>query len=168
MQVIDPHQGLHRFMGWSGPILTDSGGFQVFSMGALRKVSEDGVRFRSPINGDVLLTPEESMPDPAHAGSGHRDDFRRVHAVLDPGPRASASTTNAARPGIHQHGGMLHPPVQQAAQTREVEILRHVTKNYYRINRYSPLEGLSRGHLAASRPRAHLAGRPRPPPATLS
>jgi queuine tRNA-ribosyltransferase len=62
MQVIDAHQGLHRFMGWSGPILTDSGGFQVFSLGALRKVSEDGVRFRSPLNGDaLLLTPEESM-----------------------------------------------------------------------------------------------------------
>ena len=62
LQVIDAHQGLHRFMGWSGPILTDSGGFQVFSLGALRKVSEDGVRFRSPINGDaLLLTPEQSM-----------------------------------------------------------------------------------------------------------
>jgi queuine tRNA-ribosyltransferase len=62
MQVIGAHGGLHRFTGWSGPILTDSGGFQVFSLGALRKVAEDGVRFRSPINGDaLLLTPEESM-----------------------------------------------------------------------------------------------------------
>ena len=49
-------------MAWSGPILTDSGGFQVFSLGALRKISEDGVAFASPINGDALfLTPEESM-----------------------------------------------------------------------------------------------------------
>jgi queuine tRNA-ribosyltransferase len=49
-------------MGWRGPILTDSGGFQVFSLGALRKISEDGVRFASPVNGDrLLLTPEESM-----------------------------------------------------------------------------------------------------------
>src|SRR5262249_29875270 len=62
LQVISAHQGLHRFTGWSGPILTDSGGFQVFSLGPLRKVSEHGVRFRSPINGDaMLLTPEESM-----------------------------------------------------------------------------------------------------------
>jgi queuine tRNA-ribosyltransferase len=61
-QVIEAHQGLHRFMGWDGPILTDSGGFQVFSLGPLRKVSEDGVRFRSPINGDpMLLTPEDSI-----------------------------------------------------------------------------------------------------------
>jgi len=54
--------GLHGFMGWPGPILTDSGGFQVWSLGALRKVSEDGVEFKSPINGDrVFLSPEISM-----------------------------------------------------------------------------------------------------------
>src|SRR5688572_31222911 len=59
MEVIEAHGGLHRFMGWSRPILTDSGGFQVFSLGALRKVSEEGVAFQSPINGDKLfLTPE--------------------------------------------------------------------------------------------------------------
>ncbi|MFT3963188.1 tRNA guanosine(34) transglycosylase Tgt [Propionivibrio sp.] len=62
LPVIAAHGGLHRFMGWDGPILTDSGGFQVFSLGALRKIGEDGVRFSSPINGDKLfLTPEESM-----------------------------------------------------------------------------------------------------------
>jgi queuine tRNA-ribosyltransferase len=60
--VIDRHGGLHGFMGWDGPILTDSGGFQVFSLGALRKVKEEGVTFQSPVNGDKLfLTPEESM-----------------------------------------------------------------------------------------------------------
>ena len=62
LEVIAKHEGLHHFMGWTGPILTDSGGFQVFSLGALRKISEEGVRFASPINGDrLLLTPEESM-----------------------------------------------------------------------------------------------------------
>jgi queuine tRNA-ribosyltransferase len=62
IEVIAAHGGLHRFMGWSGPILTDSGGYQVFSLGDLRKISEDGVRFASPVNGDrLLLTPEESM-----------------------------------------------------------------------------------------------------------
>jgi queuine tRNA-ribosyltransferase len=61
-EVIRKHGGLHRFMAWDRPILTDSGGFQVFSLDALRKISEDGVRFASPINGDkLLLTPEESM-----------------------------------------------------------------------------------------------------------
>jgi queuine tRNA-ribosyltransferase len=58
LEVIAAHGGLHRFMCWNGPILTDSGGFQVFSLGALRKISEEGVRFQSPINGDRLfLTP---------------------------------------------------------------------------------------------------------------
>ncbi len=62
LEVIAEHRGLHRFMSWNGPLLTDSGGFQVFSLGALRKISEEGVRFHSPINGDRLfLTPEESM-----------------------------------------------------------------------------------------------------------
>ena len=62
LDVIAAHQGLHRFMGWTRPLLTDSGGFQVFSLGRLRKISEDGVQFASPINGDRLfLTPEESM-----------------------------------------------------------------------------------------------------------
>src|SRR5476649_54234 len=62
LQVIAAHGGLHRFMGWDAPILTDSGGFQVFSLGAMRKISEEGVRFASPINGDrLMLTPEESM-----------------------------------------------------------------------------------------------------------
>ena len=61
-EVIRKHEGLHRFMAWDRPILTDSGGFQVFSLDALRKISEEGVRFASPINGDkLLLTPEESM-----------------------------------------------------------------------------------------------------------
>jgi queuine tRNA-ribosyltransferase len=61
-EVIGVHGGLHRFMGWERPILTDSGGFQVFSLGALRKVEEEGVAFASPVNGDRLfLTPERSM-----------------------------------------------------------------------------------------------------------
>jgi len=62
LEVIEAHGGLHRFMNWPHPILTDSGGFQVFSLGALRKVAEDGVTFASPVNGDRLfLTPEISM-----------------------------------------------------------------------------------------------------------
>ena len=62
VEVIQAHGGLHRFMGWDGPILTDSGGFQVFSLGPLRKISEEGVTFRSPVNGDAcFLSPEESM-----------------------------------------------------------------------------------------------------------
>ena len=62
LDVIQAHGGLHRFVGWNKPILTDSGGFQVFSLGEIRKISEEGVSFRSPIDGaKCFLTPEESM-----------------------------------------------------------------------------------------------------------
>ncbi|HEX8989764.1 MAG TPA: tRNA guanosine(34) transglycosylase Tgt [Rhodocyclaceae bacterium] len=62
LDVIRAHGGLHRFMGWDKPILTDSGGFQVFSLGELRKITEEGVKFASPINGDKLfMRPEDSM-----------------------------------------------------------------------------------------------------------
>ncbi len=61
-QVIRSLGGLHRFMNWDGPILTDSGGFQVWSLSALRKISEEGVKFASPINGDrIFLTPERAI-----------------------------------------------------------------------------------------------------------
>jgi len=61
-EIIRRHGDLHDFMNWQGPILTDSGGFQVFSLGDLRKITEAGVHFRSPVNGDrVFLGPEESM-----------------------------------------------------------------------------------------------------------
>ena len=60
--IIAAHGGLHAFMHWQGPILTDSGGFQVFSLKSLRRISEEGVLFRSPVDGrEVLLTPEESI-----------------------------------------------------------------------------------------------------------
>jgi queuine tRNA-ribosyltransferase len=62
IDVIRKHGDLHRFMNWPGPILTDSGGFQVFSLGELRTITEAGVHFRSPVNGDkVFLGPEQSM-----------------------------------------------------------------------------------------------------------
>jgi queuine tRNA-ribosyltransferase len=61
-EIIKPFGGLHQFINWDKPILTDSGGFQVFSLGALRKISEEGVKFQSPIDGSkVFLTPELSM-----------------------------------------------------------------------------------------------------------
>ncbi|RXZ33313.1 tRNA guanosine(34) transglycosylase Tgt [Oxalobacteraceae bacterium CAVE-383] len=62
LDVIAKFGGLHKFMGWDKPILTDSGGFQVFSLGEMRKITEEGVHFASPINGDKLfLSPEVSM-----------------------------------------------------------------------------------------------------------
>ena len=62
LDVLRQFGGLHRFEGWSKPMLTDSGGFQVWSLGEMRKISEEGVKFASPVNGDKLfLTPEISM-----------------------------------------------------------------------------------------------------------
>ena len=62
MEIMQEAGGLHQFMNWDKPILTDSGGFQVFSLGDMRKISEEGVMFQSPVNGDKLfLTPEVSM-----------------------------------------------------------------------------------------------------------
>lgn len=69
-EIIKAHGSLHGFMHWDKPILTDSGGFQVFSLGKMRKITEEGVEFRSPINGDkVFLTPEKSMQVQADLGS---------------------------------------------------------------------------------------------------
>ncbi|MFK7855882.1 MAG: tRNA guanosine(34) transglycosylase Tgt [Granulosicoccus sp.] len=68
--IIKQHGDLHDFMNWSGPILTDSGGFQVFSLAKLRKIDESGVRFRSPVDGaEVFLSPEESMRIQTDLGS---------------------------------------------------------------------------------------------------
>lgn len=69
-EVIKAHGDLHNFMHWQGPILTDSGGFQVFSLGKMRKITEEGVTFQSPVNGDkVFLGPEESMQVQRDLGS---------------------------------------------------------------------------------------------------
>jgi queuine tRNA-ribosyltransferase len=69
-EIIKLHGDLHDFMHWDKPILTDSGGFQVFSLGELRKITEEGVTFRSPINGEkILLTPEKSMQVQRDLGS---------------------------------------------------------------------------------------------------
>ncbi len=68
--IIEQHGGLHEFMHWDGPILTDSGGFQVFSLGDMRKISEEGVRFQSPVDGSpVFLDPETSMAIQRSLGS---------------------------------------------------------------------------------------------------
>ena len=94
LEVIAAHGGLHRFMGWNRPILTDSGGFQVFSLGALRKISEDGVRFASPVNGDrMLLTPEESM----HIQRVLNSDIVMIFDECTPFPASEAEAGDSMR-----------------------------------------------------------------------
>ncbi len=86
--------GLHGFMNWSGPILTDSGGFQVWSLGALRKISEEGVRFASPLNGDrLMLTPEVSMQIQAALNS----DIAMIFDECTPYPATPAEAADSMR-----------------------------------------------------------------------
>ncbi|WP_417670307.1 tRNA guanosine(34) transglycosylase Tgt [Pseudoalteromonas tetraodonis] len=69
-EIIKQHGDLHDFMNWDFPILTDSGGFQVFSLGAMRKITEEGVMFQSPVNGDqIMMSPEKSMEVQRDLGS---------------------------------------------------------------------------------------------------
>ena len=76
--IIKAHGDLHDFMGWQGPILTDSGGFQVFSLDALRKVTEEGVAFKSPVNGDrVFLDPETSMQETGDSKPAKKTAYMR-------------------------------------------------------------------------------------------
>jgi queuine tRNA-ribosyltransferase len=80
--IIAAHGGLHKFMGWKGPILTDSGGFQVFSLAARAKITEQGVSFRSHIDGSRMeLSPERSIEIQEHLGSDFVMQFDHVVAL---------------------------------------------------------------------------------------
>ncbi len=84
LKVVEAHGGLHGFMGWKGPILTDSGGFQVFSLGALRTVEEEGVSFRNHLDGGLMnLTPELAVQAQESLGSD-------IMMMLDECPPAGA------------------------------------------------------------------------------
>ena len=88
--------GLHKFIGWNKPILTDSGGYQVFSLAARRKVHEEGATFRSHLDGsEHLLTPESRVRHPGAARFGHRDGARRVPRVSGHRTIARASRSSA-------------------------------------------------------------------------
>src|SRR5258708_9014675 len=97
LEVIAVHGGLHRFIGWNAPILTDSGGYQVFSLGDLRKITEEGVRFSSPVNGDrLLLTPEEPM----RIQRGLDADIVMVFDEFTPYPPSERDTGESTRPSL--------------------------------------------------------------------
>jgi queuine tRNA-ribosyltransferase len=111
-EIIAAHGGLHGFMHWQHPILTDSGGFQVFSLRSLRKITEEGVRFRSPIDGaEVRLKPEDSMDVQLRL----RSDIAMALDDCTPYPATEAearasmerSMRWAARSHAHYHGAGL-------------------------------------------------------------
>jgi len=137
MEVIRAHGGLHEFIHWSGPILTDSGGFQVFSLAARRKISEAGVHFQSPVDGaPVFLGPEESMAVQRDLGSDIVMAFDECtpYPASEAQARASLSLTQrwaerclaahtgnpAALFGIVQGG--MYPALRQSA-ARELAAL---------------------------------------------
>ena len=173
IEVIAPHGGLHEFMGWDGPILTDSGGFQVFSLGAMRKVSEQGVRFRSPLDGrEVFLGPEESVRLQQQLGV----DIAMIFDECTPYPvgevearesmelslrwaersRAAFTSTSGALFGIVQ-GGMY-----ESLRSRSLERLQEIGFDGYAIGGLSvgePKEDMLRilAHLVPGMP----VGQPR-------
>ena len=90
--------GLHRFMDWNGPILTDSGGFQIFSLAGLRKIKEEGVRFHSHVDGRLLfMGPEESMRVQANLGSDIAMAFDECVKIPSPRKYVEASAERTAR-----------------------------------------------------------------------
>jgi hypothetical protein len=119
--VIGAHGGLHRFMNWPAPILTDSGGFQVFSLAGLRKLDEQGVRFRSPVNGDaVFLSPEVSIEVQTALNSAwcstNAPRTRRPRA-----PRVSRwSCRVAGPPAAARHSTREATPMRCSASSRAV------------------------------------------------
>lgn len=164
--------GLHRFMSWDGPILTDSGGFQVFSLGKLRKISEEGVKFRSPVNGDrVELTPERSIRVQENLGS----DVVMVFDECTPYPateqeaRASmelsmrwASRCRDAYTGDGKLFGIVQGGMYAQLRAESLDALERIGFDGYAIGGLSVgepkeemdlvLQGLA-PHMPASRPR---------------
>ncbi len=158
--------GLHRFMHWSRPILTDSGGFQVFSLGAMRKITEAGVRFKSPIDGSaIFLGPEESMAVQRALGS----DIVMVFDECTPYPasedQARVSMELSLRWAVRSraaHGdnpsalfGIVQGGMYESLRARSLEGLKEVGFDGYAIG------GLSVGEPAEDRLRVldFLAGR---------
>lgn len=134
--IIEQHGTLHNFMHWNRPILTDSGGFQVFSLGKLNKIYEEGVRFRSPIDGaSCWLTPEKSMEIQRSLGSDivmifdectpypatHEQAQASMQRSLRWAKRChSAHTTDAALFGIIQGG--MYPDLRLESLTKLTQI----------------------------------------------
>jgi len=153
LDVIAKHGGLHRFMGWDRPILTDSGGFQVFSLSKTRRLSEDGVQFASPINGDrLMLTPEESMRIQQVLNS----DIAMVFDECTPYPATEKQAEKSmqlsmrwAQRSRDSHGGVVFGIVQggmyEALRDESLEKLKSIGFQGYAIG------GLSVGEPEADR-----------------
>ncbi|BBL74847.1 tRNA guanosine(34) transglycosylase Tgt [Methylomagnum ishizawai] len=167
-EIIRLHGDLHGFMHWQGPILTDSGGFQVFSLGAMRKIGEAGVRFRSPVDGsEVFLGPEESMAVQRELGS----DIVMIFDECTPYPATYEQAAQSMRLSLRwagrsrvAHGdnpaalfGIVQGGVYEALRLESVEGLRAIGFDGYAIG------GLSVGEPKEDRARVLDALMPRMP-----
>lgn len=155
-EIIALHGDLHDFMHWSGPILTDSGGFQVFSLGKLRRITEQGVHFRSPVDGSpVFMGPEESMAIQRILGS----DVVMIFDECTPYPATEAQARESMELSLRwaarcrvAHGdnpaalfGIVQGGMYPALRTRSLEGLLELGFDGYAVG------GLSVGEPEAER-----------------
>ena len=144
LDVVRAFGGLHRFIGWDAPILTDSGGFQVWSLGRSAKISEEGVRFASPVNGDKLfLTPEVSM---------------QIQTVLD---ADIVMQFDECTPYDVQRGGETHITTEAEARASMELSLRWAARckaEFARLDNPNALFGIVQGGMFESLRDASLAG----------
>ncbi|MBI5612365.1 MAG: tRNA guanosine(34) transglycosylase Tgt, partial [Gammaproteobacteria bacterium] len=168
LEVIKAHGGLHRFMHWDGPILTDSGGFQVWSLGPLRKITEQGVAFRSPVDGARLfLGPEESMAVQQALGADIVMIFDEctAHPASEPQARASMELSlrwaERSKQAHADHPGALFGIIQGGMyeQLRDISLtgLEQIGFDGYAIGGLSVGEGKADmrrilGHVAPRMP----------------
>ncbi|MEW7976222.1 MAG: tRNA guanosine(34) transglycosylase Tgt [Candidatus Sedimenticola endophacoides] len=165
-RVIRHHGDLHDFMHWEGPILTDSGGFQVFSLGKMRKITEQGVHFRSPVDGSrIFMGPEESMRVQRELGS----DIVMIFDECTPYPATEAEARESmelslrwARRSREAHGdnpsalfAIVQGVVYEALRGRSLEGLMEIGFDGYAVG------GLSVGEPPEDRWRVldYLSGR---------
>jgi len=143
-EVIAAHGDLHDFMGWQGPILTDSGGFQVFSLAELRKMNEEGVRFASPVDGsEVFLGPEESMAVQRALGSDIVmifDECTPYPATLEQARESMELSLRWARRSRDAHGdnsaalfGIVQGGVYPELRQRSAEVLQAIGFDGYAV-----------------------------------
>jgi len=172
-EIVRKLGGLHRFMHWDGPILTDSGGFQVWSLAELRKLSEAGVEFASPINGDrIMLTPERSIEMQLALGSDIIMQFDECTPYPATPEQAAESLRLSARWGARcksAHAGApgalfgivqggMHPELRSESLARLVEIgfdgyaLGGLSVGEPEIERLKVLDGIAH-QMPADRPR---------------
>lgn len=158
--IIRKHNGLHEFMGWDGPILTDSGGFQVFSLADIRKLSEEGVHFQSPVNGDpILLTPEKSMEVQHELNA----DITMIFDECTPYPATEQQAADSMRLSLRwaQRSRDRFDALKAAEPDRGEALFGIVQGGVYDALREESLDGLTRigfdgyavGGLAVGEPR---------------